>query len=66
MTEFERQSIDRLARIETKMDRVLTVIEDHERRINALEGLRDKIIGIAALAGALPGAVWFAVKEITK
>ena len=73
MTDFERAVIDRLARIETKQDRQIETtnklderLDKHEARLDAYDAIKNKLIGFAALAGATPGAIWIAFKELTK
>lgn len=46
-------TIDRLARIETKLD---TLLEDHKEtktRLRQLEGWQGKLIGLASIVGSL-------------
>lgn len=52
--DFEREVIDRLARIETKQD----AVKDHGARIDSLEKWRDRAIAIGALLLAAPAAAW--------
>lgn len=40
MDALEREVLDRLTRIETKLDQGISLIDDHERRIRALEQWR--------------------------
>lgn len=44
-------TVERLARIETKLDMLLTRLTDHETRLRALEAWRWLQVGAAAAAG---------------
>lgn len=46
-----------LGRIEGKLDAVLQQQEDHKRRIDDLEGLKNKALGIAAIIGSMVGLI---------
>lgn len=45
----DREVLDRLTRIETKLDHAISGVDDHEKRIRALERARWPLPSLAAL-----------------
>ncbi|APT58550.1 hypothetical protein RQ831_16170 [Roseomonas gilardii] len=67
MDQFQSNVIDRLARIETKQDAILPVQIDHEKRIAALETLKNKYLGAVFVVSSLAAtAVSGAIAYLTK
>lgn len=54
---FEREVIDRLARIEQKLTEVATKSEDHEDRLRVQEGILREAKGAARVWGFIAGAI---------
>lgn len=50
---MEPEVIDRLARIETKLDLFLDSYKETKAKVDSLNGWQGKLIGVAAIIGAL-------------
>lgn len=57
MNADEREVLDRLVRIETKLDAQLTRSDDHETRLRRLERALWLATGAAAAAGGVVGSI---------
>jgi hypothetical protein len=57
MDPFQADVIDRLARIETKQDTLVTTQLLHSARIEALEAFRNRILGASVLASSAASAL---------
>lgn len=49
--------IDRLARMDVKLDQLLSSVGDHEVRLRALEKAKWMIVGAASAGGGAMGAI---------
>lgn len=56
MTDFERDVIDRLARIETRLNDLVEDTKDHDRRLGSLEALRVRLLSWSAVLATVVSA----------
>lgn len=57
MAPTDREVLDRLVRIETKLDLSISRVDDHETRLRRLERVMWIAAGAAATGGGIVGAI---------
>lgn len=63
--EFQSDVIDRLARIETRLEALVTPSEDHEMRIRAIETKQSRLTGAMGLLSFIwTGLVFYIIPRL--
>lgn len=62
----EYSMIERMVRIETKLDDLIKLNEDKEARLRLLERAIGKVIGFSMTFGAVVGAAFMMIYEVFK
>ena len=60
--DFQKEVIDTLARLETKMNAVCSKQKDHENRLRSLEKMKYKFMGAFAIIAVIGNVIIWVVK----